>query len=134
MQLADLSQECLDAIKSLRWDRIIEKHEGPERWDSVFRWADPEFMDIEGRLVLLPIERDRHSNITILRAIWSADGNALTLFLRDTTYGDDWDVSGYMAVCDRMANQEFYVATLYHEWFIIERSPVFAGGLADSSR
>lgn len=124
MKIADLDQNCLAAIKSVRWDRIIEKHEGPEDWESVLRWCDPGFMKIEGRFVLLPLERDRHSNITILRTIWSADGNSLTLFLKDTTYGDDWFMSGYMAVCDRMAGQDFYLAIVYHEWFIIEPSPV----------
>jgi len=126
MQLKDLSQDCLATIKAVRWDRIIEKHEGPEDWESVLRWYNPEFMEIEGRFVLLPVERDLHSNITILRTIWSAGGNSLTLFLKDTTYGDDWFTSGYMAVCDRVAGQDFYLAIVYHEWFIIDPSPIFA--------
>jgi hypothetical protein len=120
MQLSDLDPDCLAAIKTVRWDRIIEKHEGPEDWEAVLRWYDPEFMMIEGRPVLLPVGRSHHVNITILRTIWSADGNSLTLFLRDTTYGDDWFMSGFMAVCDRMVGQDFYLAILYHEWFIIE--------------
>jgi hypothetical protein len=128
MKIVDLDQDCLTAIKSVLWDRIIEKHEGPEDWESVLRWYDPEFMEIEGRFVLLPIERDRHSNITILRTIWSADGNSLTVFLKDTTYGDDWFMSGYMAVCDRVAEQDFYLAIVYHEWFIIEPAPTLVPG------
>lgn len=120
MKLSDLDADSLATIKAVRWDRIIEKHEGPGNWASVLEWYDPEFMMIEGRAVLLPIERLHHDNITILRTIWSADGNSLTLFLKDTTYGDDWFMSGYMAVCDRMAGQNFYLAILYHEWFIIE--------------
>ncbi|MEP0907524.1 hypothetical protein NC969_18590 [Leptolyngbya subtilissima ST-M1] len=47
--------------------------------------------------------------------------------MKDTTYGDDWFMSGYMAVCDRLLNQDFYLAILYHEWFIIEPSPVLKG-------
>lgn len=31
MKSADLAPETLERIKTLRWDRIIEKHEGPER-------------------------------------------------------------------------------------------------------
>jgi hypothetical protein len=120
MQLSDLNPDCLAFIKTVRWDRIIEKHEGPENWASVLEWYDPEFMTIEGRAVLLPIERSHHDNITILRTIWSADSNSLTLFLKDTTYGDDWFMSGYMAVSDRIVDQDFYLAILYHEWFIIE--------------
>lgn len=120
MQLSDLHPDCLAAIKTVRWDRIIEKHEGPEDWEAVLQWCDPEFMMIDGRPVLLPVERSHHTNITILRTIWSADGNSLTLFLKDTTYGDDWFMSGFVAVCDRMVGQDFYLAILYHEWFIIE--------------
>jgi hypothetical protein len=53
----------------VRWDRIIEKHEGPEDWESVLRYYEPEFLEFEGRWVLLPVERSRHLNITILRSI-----------------------------------------------------------------
>jgi hypothetical protein len=126
MKVADLSQDMLEAIKPLRWDRIIEKHEGPYDWDSVFRYYNPEFISIDGHPVLLPIEAERHSNITILRTIWSADGLSLTLFLKDTTYDDESFSAGYMAVCDRVAGADFFLAVLYHEWFIIQPSPLLA--------
>ena len=126
MKLSDLSQETLEKIKSVRWDRIIEKHEGPEDWESVLRWQEPEFLIIEGHPVLLPVEKSHHANITILRTIASFDGNSLTIFLKDTTfYGDDPFSAGYMAVCDRVADEGFFLTILYHEWFIIERSPIF---------
>jgi hypothetical protein len=125
MQLSELSLETLEKIKSVRWDRIIEKHEGPERWSSVLEYYEPEFLTIEGRSVLLPVEKSHHPNMTILRTIFSQDGNALTLFLKDITYDDDWSASGFMAVCEKVAGEEFFLATLYHEWFIIERSPIF---------
>lgn len=121
MRVAELSQKSLDKIKSLRWDRIIEKHEGPENWEAEFEWGDPEFLMIEGRSVLLPLERTHHANITILRTIWSADGDSMTLFLKDTTFDDAWYASGFMAVCDKLSGEEFFVATLYHEWFILEQ-------------
>mgnify|MGYP006310973151 CR=1 FL=1 len=124
MKLSDLDADTLAAIKSVRWDRIIEKHEGPENWASVLEWYDPEFMMIDGRPVLLPVERSHHDNITILRTIWSSNGDSLTLFLKDTTYSDDWYMSGFMAVCDRMKGQDFYLAILYDEWFIIEPSAI----------
>lgn len=120
MRVADLDAETVAQLKRLRWDRIIEKHEGPERWESVMRRAEPEFLEIEGRSVLLPIEQSRHANLTILRTIWSADGASVTLFLKDTTYDDHWAWSGFMAVCEVMPGQSFYVAVLYHEWFILE--------------
>ncbi|WP_449417701.1 hypothetical protein [Phormidium nigroviride] len=124
MKLENLSTEILDKIKSVRWDRIIEKHEGPENWKSVMRYSEPEFLEIEGRWVLLPVERSHHANISILRTIWSADGNSLTLFLKDTTYDDDPFFSGFFAVCDRVKGENFFLAILYHEWFVIERSEV----------
>ena len=120
MQIAELDPDCLAAIKAVRWDCLIEKHEGPDDWESVLQWSNPEFMVIDGRSVLLPLERSHHPNITILRTIWSEDGQSLTLFLKNTTYDDDWFNSGFIAVCDRMPGQDFYLAILYHEWFIIE--------------
>lgn len=124
MKVAQLSEDTLAKIKTVRWDRIIEKHEGPEKWSSVFRYCEPEFMEVEGRWVLLPVEASQHQNMTVLRTIWSADGNSLTLFLKDTTFYDDWDMSGYMAVCDRLKGEHFFLAILYHEWFIIDKNEV----------
>jgi hypothetical protein len=46
---------------------------------------------------------------------------------KDTTFDDDMFVSGYMAVCDRPKGEEFFLAVLYHEWFIIEKAEVFEG-------
>jgi hypothetical protein len=125
MRLTELAQEALDRIKSVRWDRIIEKHEGPEDWESVLEYSQPEFILVDDRPVLLPIDRSHHANITVLRTIWSKDGNSVTLFLKDTTYDDHWSAAGFMAVCDRVADDGFFLAVLYHEWFIIERSPIF---------
>jgi hypothetical protein len=120
MKLTDLTPEILEKIKAIRWDRIIEKHEGPEDWASVLEYSKPEFMMIESRPVLLPVEQSQHANIEILRTIWSDNSNSLTLFLKDTTYDDNWYTSGYMAVCDKVLGENFYLAILYHEWFIIE--------------
>ena len=90
MKLADLSKATIERIKSVRYDRILEKHEEPWDWESVLRWYEPEFLTIEGHFVLLPLDQEQHPNITILRTIVSQDGNTLTIFLKDTThYGDD---------------------------------------------
>ncbi|NDJ21702.1 hypothetical protein GS682_08635 [Nostoc sp. B(2019)] len=125
MKLSDLSTETLEKIKLVRWDRIIEKHEGPESWELVLRYEQPEFLEVEGCAILLPVDKLHHPNISILRCIWSADKNSVTVFLSDTTYEDDPFFSGFMAVCDRLKNEEFFLAILYHEWFIIERAAVF---------
>ncbi len=127
MKLADLSSETLAKIRSVRWDRIIEKHEGPEDWESVLEYSEPEFLIVEGQPVLLPVDKARHPNITLLRSIFSTDGRSLTLFLQDTTYGSEWYEAGYLAVCDKVADESFFLAVVYHEWFVIEPSPVLDG-------
>ncbi len=124
MNLASLSPATRERLNAWRWDRIIEKHEGPARWESTLRYAEPDFMTIDGRDVLLPIGREQHPNVTVLRAIVSDDEQVLTLFLKDTTYvtSQEYEMfeAGYLAVCDRFPGEAFYVAVVYHEWFIIE--------------
>jgi hypothetical protein len=44
----------------------------------------------------------------------------LTLFLRDPTYGEEWYDSGFLAICEKLPGQEFFLATVYHEWFVID--------------
>ncbi len=128
MTVSSLSEEVLNKIRAHQWDRIIEKHEGPEEWASVLRYDDPEFLMIAGRPVLLPISRNRHPNVTILRCDVREDGNGLTIFLKDTTHYPDaedelfW--TGRMAVCDRVAGEDFFLAILYHEWFVIDNRNV----------
>jgi hypothetical protein len=123
MRTAELTAETLEKIKSRRYDRIIEKHEGPESWESIFRYAEPEFLRVQGFDVLLPIEERRHPNVTILRVIVADDRAALTIFLKDTTFvqnpEDERFMAGFLAVCERAPGEQFYVASVYHEWFII---------------
>ncbi|MBI4639650.1 MAG: hypothetical protein HY731_03090 [Candidatus Tectomicrobia bacterium] len=124
MKLSDLSPTVIERIKSYRYDCIIEKHEGPERWASVLEYYEPEFMVINEYNVLLPIAQKRHSNIKILRCIVSDSGQTLTLFLKDTTNitdpRDELFFAGRVAICDKLEGEEFFLAILYHEWFIIE--------------
>ncbi|MBE9171197.1 hypothetical protein IQ238_28060 [Pleurocapsales cyanobacterium LEGE 06147] len=120
MKFADLLSTAREKIKAARWDRIIEKHEGPELWESVLKYYDVEFIEVEGRWILLPVDCSSHPNLTILRSIWSETGNSVTLFLKDTTYDDDPFCSGFIAVCDRVKDENFFLAIVYHEWFIIE--------------
>lgn len=124
MKLSELSPGIIAKIKTYRWDGIIEKHEGPEDWASVLEYYDPEFMEINGYHVLLPIDRSRHANITILRCIVGDHQQSLTIFLKDTTYVSSPEMemfeAGYVAVCDKLPGEEFFLAILYHEWFIVE--------------
>jgi hypothetical protein len=117
MKLGEQPAEVLDAVRTFRWDRIIEKHEGPERWSDTLEYSEPELLTIGGHDVLLPLDQEHHPNLTVLRCIESADSEVLTLFLRDTTYGTHWVECGYLAVCERFPELPFYLATVYHEWF-----------------
>lgn len=145
LRLSDLPAETIARLKTYRYDRIIEKHEGPGKWSYQLQEPDAgpsrlppplpgepdpykpdpaEFMQIEGRDVLLPIGRSRHPNVTILRTIVSDDGKSLTIFLKDTTYVDDpqyeFFSAGFLAVCDRVPGETFYIAHVYHEWFMLD--------------
>jgi hypothetical protein len=146
MKLADLSAATRKKIAKVRYDRIVGKHEGPFDWDYVldddpepFFFTNrpdlplprqqediPEFLIIDNRQVLLPIPLKHHPNIEIGRTIWSADGKSVTIFLTDTTYGSEWYEIGYLAVCDKVAGEEFWLAILYHEWFVIEPDPILS--------
>lgn len=124
LTLADLSAEAVSKIRAYQWDGIIEKHEGPEDWNSTLDVYYPEFLSAAGFPILLPVGRERNPNITILRSIVSRDGDSLTVFLKDTTHYPDpedelfW--TGRMAVCDKVPGEEFFLAIVFHEWFVID--------------
>ena len=121
MRVKDLSAAQRERICRYRYDQILEKHEGPWRWADVFRYEDPEFLAAGGRDVLLPVDRKHHPNITVLRVIPSLDGDVLTIFLQDTTYFTGID-AGFLAVCERVPGERWFVATVYHEWFLTNYS------------
>lgn len=124
MQLRDLSSAVIADIKARRYDRIVGKHEGPESWGAEFDYGDPELLELAGHHVLLPLNREHHPNISVLRCISGDDGRSLTLFLKDVTYlerpEDAVFSAGFLAVCERFQDQGFYLTTVYHEWFIVE--------------
>lgn len=124
MKFKNLSPETLEKINGRRYDRILEKHEGPESWSSVLKFYEPEFLQIDGHDVLLPIPGENHPNVTILRTIVGDNGNSLVVFFKDTSYvtdpRDEPFFSGFMAVCDKVPGEEFFLGIVYHEWFIIE--------------
>ena len=122
MKFSELAPEIIERLKQRRYDRIVEKHEGPERWKWKIEHGECEFIQTGGHFILLPVYLEQLPNITILRVIESKDSNALTVFLKDTTYDDDDFFSGFMAVCEKFAGEEFFTATVYHEWFIVENS------------
>jgi len=116
VKIADLSPEVADKLENCLYDQLINKHEGPETWGTL---EDYEFLKIDGLDVLLPIEKQHHSSITFVKIIFSEDKRTLTLFLRDTTY-ETGLFSERVAVCSKFEAENFLIAVLYHECFIIE--------------
>ena len=125
MKLANLDNKIIEALKPKLFDLFIEKHDIVWSWGDFFDSVD--FIELNGYQVLLPIEEDRRPNVSVLRCIESKDEKTLTLFLRDTTYIEqpyrEWAWTGFVAVCDKFEDQDFYVATVYHEWFILDEVP-----------
>jgi hypothetical protein len=130
MKLTELPPEILEKIKTLRYDYLLEKHEGPGRWSAVLEYYDPELLHLAGFYVLLPIGQTHHPHLTVLRHVLSADASMLTLFLKDTTHMSrpegEMIEAGRIAICERMPGADFYIATVYHEWFIIENEGLSA--------
>ncbi len=119
MRLADLSPETRREIAKRRFDLFVEKHEGPWSWEYWLEDDVVEFLQVDGFDVLLPVEKKHHKNITILRCLVSDNGQVLTIFLKDTTY-ESGIFAGRVAICERLPGEQWYLATLYHEWFIID--------------
>ena len=123
MKLADLDEPVLAKISAYRYDRIVEKHEGPARWVDVLNFYDPDFLKVENHWVLLPVPEEQHKNITLLRTALDKEKQILVIFLKDTTFvekvEDEWLNAGFVAICEKVTEEPFFIATLYHEWFII---------------
>jgi hypothetical protein len=142
MKIKELSPTILAELKDKRYDRIVEKHEGPQTWDwqlppskervqkmkemykhSGYDFSEDdhaEFMQIAGVEVLLPIGADHHENVTILHHFFSEDRQKIVLYIKDTTYDEGMFGAGFIAICDKYPTASFYIATMYHEWFIID--------------
>ncbi len=119
MKVAELSAEARGRIAAMRFDRIVEKHEGPWTWEYRLANGGVEFLTVDGYDVLLPIDKENHPNVTIVRCIASESRDVLTIFLTDTTYFTGMD-SGFLAVCEKAPGEDWYIALVYHEWFVID--------------
>jgi len=73
MKFADLKAETIEKLKTRMYDRIVEKHEGPERWKWQIEHGECEFIRAGEHFLLLPVYLEQHPNITILRVIESRD-------------------------------------------------------------
>jgi hypothetical protein len=127
MRLRVLSPALRSQAAKFRWDRIIEKHEGPEDWQYRLKDDYVEFMRIDRFDVLLPIGKENHKNIAIDRCIESKDGKTLTVFLHDRTYDTDPEMdmlAGRLAVCEKVPEQDWFIAIVYHECWISQLDPL----------
>ncbi len=129
LRLAELRGPERVWLLEQRYDRSVGKHEGPFAWRDLVepkapdgaeepddpRPVTPEFLALDGRVVLLPVERDHHANLTRLRAVASEDGRCLTLFLTDSTDGDGVS-SGRLAFCEQAPDGGWFLCTVWHEW------------------
>jgi len=123
----DLPVEALARLRVLRYDLAVEKHEGPWPWASLL---DPDLRSPDeraevwmaaGYAVLLPLARAHLPRLVVERALPSADGAWLTLFLLDRTHDADRFAAGRLAVCRRLGGPEdadLYVAVAYHALFL----------------
>ena len=118
MHIGEISEDTLNKIKPMRFDLFIEKHEGPFEWSSFLKYYDIDFFDINDFNVLLPLDKSRHANIKIRRCIVSEDQQTLTVFLTDSTFESN-PYDGYVAICDKVIGEVFYLTVFYHEWYVI---------------
>jgi hypothetical protein len=119
MKLADLSAETRARVAEMRFDRFVEKHEGPWNWRYWLEDDGVEFLTVEEFDLLLPVPKEQHPNITIVRAIAGEDRRTVTVFLTNTTW-ETGMLAGYFAVCEQVPGEAWYLATAYHEWFVLD--------------
>ena len=117
MFVRDLPESTRHRIAKLRYDSSLEKHEGPWDWDWALEYS--EFLDVDGRPVLLPIDQESHAKIHVLRTVLSSDQSTLVVYLQDKTYDENDMLSGRVAICERFPGEQFYLGMFYHEWFTI---------------
>jgi hypothetical protein len=117
MKLQSIPTELRSRVARFLWDRIIEKHEGPVTWKYLLEDDYVKFLHVDGFDVLLPIDKTCHANITISRCIVANGGQTLTIFLEDSTY-ETGMLAGYLAVCEKVPEQDWFIAIVYHECWV----------------
>lgn len=109
----------------MRWEYLLPN---PHTSDKYEEEELSEFINFDGYNLLLPIGRNHHSHLHLLRLNPSLDNNSLTLFLFDT-YHSSWFTEihdaryGFLAVADRYQNHgcDFYIASYYHFSYLVGR-------------
>ncbi len=114
-----LDEETITRIGSFRCDCLVEEHEGPWTWQRLVQDNAVDFVSIRGQNILLPVGREHHASLELVRCIFSEDAETMTLSLRDRTY-DAGPSSDRLAVCERFPGEDWYIAVFYHEWTLID--------------
>lgn len=139
MKLANLPSQVIDDLSSEERGRLDidlgfdSKHEFWMAWKRFLtqELSDDqqelaEFLYFDGFNVLLPVPRNHHPFIKLIRLIPSSDEKTLTIFLHDS-FHQDWfqDRQGarydFLAVADRYQKFgcDFYLASYYHFSYLI---------------
>ncbi len=103
-----------DDPEAIKWrESLRAQFEGTSYWDE----TEPEFLEIGGCPVLLPVNESHHPHIEVLHHFFREDKTRLVVYLKDLTFDENTWNPWSMAVCRLFQNENFYVATFYHEWF-----------------
>jgi hypothetical protein len=146
MKIKDLPKEAIEDLSlEENWRLDIDpgfdsKHEFwmawrhflvlPEETSSFYEASEDdlaEFINFEGKDVLIPVSRNHHPAIELIRLIKSADENTLTIFIHDS-FHQDWFRDGrgarygFLAVADRYQKFgcDFYIASYYHFSYLLK--------------
>jgi hypothetical protein len=140
VKIADLPPDVIDDLSRSERGRIDidpgfdSKHEFWMAWrrflvqdlsDDEIELA--EFLNFNGFDVLLPVPRNHHPYIRLIRLIPSSDEKTLTIFLHDSFHQNWFNDQhgaryGFLAVADRYQKLgcDFYLANYYHFSYLID--------------
>ena len=143
MKLADLPPEVIeDLSRKEKWRIDIDpgfnaKHEFGSSWNKFVNLSQhsfyesteedlAEFIEYDGKFILLPVERSHHSSMAVIRGMMSRDFQSITLFIHDS-YHQYWFTEesdaryGFLAIADlyQKFNSEFYLANYYHFSYLV---------------
>lgn len=141
--IGDIPAPILERIKQLRYDRILEKHEGPWNWSSALKYGDACILSLTEKkadvigTVLMPFDERFLEDIEVTFCDTMPDGmggGKLLLFFvcpslagYDNAEGRNRQWSGFCAVCNRIPiddesteYEDFYVTVMLHETFFLE--------------
>jgi hypothetical protein len=140
--ISDIPTEILNTIKKLRYDRILEKHEGPWTWESALKYDNACIVHFKDKnetfvefTVLMPFPEHHKAQIKMVLCADAEHEEVKTIFFTcpslagydETETNLQW--CGFCAVCREVSipgagwfenAAPFYVTVLLHETFLIE--------------